>query len=529
MRKKLSIVGVAAVLLATWGQGLWAEGSAEAPQAPVVISVEVFDRSQPGFVVDNNWDTNWIGEQVKNALNMTIKWVPVPRSQEVPKLSVLMAAGDAPDLSFVYDTTTFQNWIQQGGLTALDPFIAQYGQSLVKYLGDDQMLYGRFNGKQWAVPAKRVLTPAFSGYVRKDWLDKLGMAIPANKQQFFAMLQAFKDKDPGNTGGKVIPLGIQGYGTDIGNVDWSVRMLLRSYITAETQEQRYSLWPEGCWIEPGYKDGMRKLNELYTRGLVSPDFALDKDGKQYERDLQQGKMGSAMCNYDWPYRSSPGIAAELAKNVPGGTLVPFDAFENYQGKYAKMKYATNGLFLFVPSFSKNAAGVIQYLNWMSNLEVIKILQNGIKGQQYTDEVDGIPSGKIAFDKLPDNLKFQVNDFPILVNGFEFGSPERNITAAATGYPGYESLIKQAIAIGMKDAYPPPWIDQILTMGIKYDGPVLFPKAQEIFTKTIMCKPSEFDALYDSLVKDYLASGGQAVIDEKAAAYRQMVKAGTVKE
>jgi putative aldouronate transport system substrate-binding protein len=528
MKKKLWIVGIAVILLAMSSQGLWAEGGAESASAPTTISVEVFDRSQPGLVIDNNWDTAWIGEQVKKKLNLTIKWVPVPRSQEVPKLSVLMAAGDAPDLSFVYDTTTFQNWIQQGGLTALDEPLAKYGQNLLNYMGADQMLYGKFNGKQWAVVAKRVLTPNFSGFVRKDWLDKLGMAVPTNKAQFYAMLQAFKDKDPGNTGGAVVPLGIQGIGTDIGNVDWTVRMFLRSFITKETQEQRYSLWPEGCWIEPGYKEGMRKLNELYNKGLVSPDFALDKDGKQYDRDMQQGKMGSAMGNFDWAYRSSPGIAVELAKNVPGATLVPFDAFENYEGKHAKPKYATNGLFLFVPAYSKNAAGVIKYLNWMADAGVLKVLQNGLMGQHYSEEVDGIPKGKIAFDKLPDNLKFQPNDFPILVNGFEFGSPEKNIQAASAGYPGYEKEIKQCITIAMKDAYAPPWIDQILTQGIKYNGPVLFPKAQEILTKSIMCKPADFDATYDSLVKDYLASGGQAVIDEKIAAYNQMVKAGTVK-
>jgi putative aldouronate transport system substrate-binding protein len=526
MKKKLWIIGIAVVLLAALGLTL--EFGAATPK-PVTISVEIFDRSQPGFSVDKNWDTIWIGDQVKKALNMTIKWVPVPRSQEVPKLSILMAAGDAPDMCFVYDTTTFQNWIKQGGLTALDPYLAQYGKKLLSYMGEDQMLYGKFNGKQWAVPAKRVLTPNFCSFVRKDWLDKLGMAVPTNKAQFFTMLQAFKDKDPGNTGGKVVPLGIQGTGTDIGNIDWTVRPLVRSYITAETQEQRYSLWPEGCWIEPGYKEGMRKLNELYNKGLVSPDFALDKDGKQYDRDMQQGKMGAAMGNFDWPYRSSPGIAVELAKNVPGATLIPIDPFENYQGKYAKPKYATNGIFIFVPSYSKNAAGVIQYLNWMADPAVLKILQNGIKGRHYTDEVDGVPTGKIAFDKLPDNLKFQANDYPIIANGFEFGSPEKNIAAQSAGYPGYENQIKQCITFAMRDAYAPPWIDQILTQGVKYNGPVLFPKGQEILTKSIICKPGDFDATYDSLVKDYLAAGGQAVIDEKIAAYKTMVKAGTVKE
>lgn len=525
--KKLRIIAIAVVLLAAVGLTIEfaAQGQAKTT-APVTLTVEVFDRALPGLVADNCFQSKWIQEQVKKALNIDVKFVTVPRGQEVDKLKVLMAAGDAPDVCFTYTESVITGWAADGGLTELSSYITQYGANLVKYLGQDLVNYGRWSGKQWAVPAKRVLVGAFSAFVRQDWLDKISMKVPTTNQQFYDMLQAFKDKNPGNVT-NIVPFGIQGVGTSIDNVDWTVHMLVRSFVTKETQEDRYALSNEGRWIEPGYKEGIRMLNTLYNKGLISPDFALDKDGKQYERDAIQGLMGSFIHNYDQAWRN-PNWQVELAKNVPDGKWVPMDPFVNYAGQHAKMRYAQNGLFIVVPAYSKNAAAAIAYLNWMSDPAVLKVLQNGILGKQYTEEnASGIPINKITNDKLPDDLKIQATDFPIISNGYEFGTEAKNIEAASLNYPGVQDLYKQALTIAMRDANPPPRFDVIIQNAAKYNG-VLTQKGQEIFAKSITCKPSEFDSVYDSLVKDYLAAGGQAVIDEKRAAFKAMIAAGTIK-
>ena len=38
--------------------------------------------------------------------------------------------------------------------------------------------------------------------VRKDWLDKLGIPMPETIDDWYAMLQAFRDKDPNGNGKK---------------------------------------------------------------------------------------------------------------------------------------------------------------------------------------------------------------------------------------------------------------------------------------------------------------------------------------
>ena len=55
-------------------------------------------------------------------------------------------------------------------------------------------------------------------------------------------------------------------------------------------------------------------------------------------------------------------------------------------------------------------------------------------------------------------------------------------------------------------------------------PTLNQKGADIFVKTIVCKPAEFDSLYDSMVKEYMDMGGQKIVDEKRIAYKAMVAA-----
>jgi putative aldouronate transport system substrate-binding protein len=485
------------------------------------VSVEAFDRALPGFTADNNYQTKLIQAQAKKDAKLDVTFVTVPRTQEVDKLNLLMASGEAPDISFTYAENVITKYIKDGGLVELGPLLDKYGPNIKKYAGPDLLSYGQWGGKQWAIPAKRVMTAAFAAFIRKDWLDKLGMAMPKTTDEFYKTMVAFKQKDPGNTGGKVIPFAMW---LDEKNIDWYAHMLLESFKQPISEEDRYCLNYER-WVIPGYKEGMRFLNKMYNEGLISPDFALDRDGKQYERDVVQGKVGAFINNYDNPYRQSPGWQAELTKNVSGGLFIPFDPFVNSQGKHVKMKYNPNGLFLVVPVFNKkNAVNAIKYLDWMaSKPDLIKQLENGEKGIHYLDEKDGIPMNRIPFDKLPDDKKFQWADFSIIVNGYDFGSEEKNIQAASFGYAPYEEYYKQAYKIAMADASFIPRFDVIIENEAKY-RPTLNQKGADIFVKSIVCKPAEFDALYDAMVKEYMDMGGQKIVDEKRVAYKAMTAA-----
>jgi putative aldouronate transport system substrate-binding protein len=69
----------------------------------------------------------------------------------------------------------------------------------------------------------------------------------------------------------------------------------------------------------------------------------------------------------------------------------------------------------------------------------------------------------------------------------------------------------------KDGVPPVRIanppDSLSKMGT-----MLMDKAEEMQKKLIVCKPDEFDALFDALQKEWLDMGGKQVKEDMLKAY-----------
>lgn len=490
---------------------------------PVTLKVEVFDRgSAPAGAgpVDNNFWTQWIQKNFGDPNNIKMQFIPVPRNQEVDKLNILMASGDAPDLVFTYDTTTINNYVKSGGLTDVSTLIDANGPNLKKFLGTDVLSYGIFSGKQYAIPAKRTLQFTQSSYIRKDWLDKLGLPVPKTTDEFYKTMKAFKEKDPGQTGGKVIPYD---FSTLDGTAITTPGVLISSFVKKLSEEDNYALSTANNIPEitkPGYKDGLQFLNKMNQEGLINPDFALDKDGKTLEKDVANGLVGAftALAAHQ-NLMGTGNVFDTLKKNVPGAEFVAMDPFTNEEGKSVKGIYDPIGAYLMIPKASKHAAEVVKYLDWMSKPDVLFTLQNGIEGQHYTLE-NGFPKA-ITTDEAKKTF-YNNSDIAMVINGKDFGSQEKNIEATSLAFPNYKELAKQTIINGLKDGYTMPRFDRPIDSEIKY-GKTLKDKALEAVVKSIMAKPEDFSKTFDAGVQEYLKIGGQTVTDERRAAYKDMKK------
>lgn len=502
-------------------------GTAKATSAlskeTVTLKIEMFDRGNaPAGVgsVDNNFWTQWIQKNFGDPNNIKMQFIPVPRNQEVDKLNVLMATGDAPDLVFTYDTTTINNYVKNGGLTELNTLIDQNGPNLQKFLGSDVLSYGVFSGKQYAIPAKRTLQYTQSSYIRKDWLDKLGLPVPKTTDEFYQTMKAFKEKDPGQTGGHVIPY-------DFSSLDGTLittpNVLISSFIKKMTEEDNYALStanyiPE--LLKPGYKDGVQFLNKMNQEGLINPDFALDKDGKSLQKDVANGLVGAFTALAAHPdFMGTGNVFDTLRKNVPGAEYVAMDPFTNEEGKSPKNIYDPIGMYLLIPKSSKHAAEAVKYLDWMSKPDVLFTLTNGIEGQHYTLE-NGFPKA-ITTDEAKKTF-YNNSDIAVVINGKDFGSQDKNIEAISLTYPSYKELAKQTIMNGLKDGYTLPHFDRPIDSEIKY-GKTLKEKALEAVVKSILASPADFSKTYDATTQEYRKLGGQAVTDERRAAYKEMKK------
>ncbi|WP_310226195.1 extracellular solute-binding protein [Paenibacillus qinlingensis] len=474
---------------------------------PVTLTVEVFDRGIQGQPdLNNNTWTRYINDSFGKANNAIVKFVPVPRSQEVDKLNVLMAAGDAPDISFTYDSPTVSRYAKSKGIVELNDLLAKHGKELMNYLGKTVLSYGVFEGKQVAIPAKRTSLAWGGLFIRKDWLDKLGMPVPTNRDELYNTLIAFRDKNPGGVNGVVPWVVATGSNYNFGN-------LAESFWGKQTDEEFVTM---PSWLKPGNKEELKFLNKLYNEKLISKDFALDKTGKQADADVTNGKAGFFGANWDYPLRQN--ISEPLKANVPTANLVPIDIFKNYEGKYKKLAYNENGVNVIIPKSSKNAELAIKYLNWMSDPKNLFFLQYGQEGVNHK-MVNGIPQ---VIAQTGDNLQtsYLNLDYTLVVNGAELGDQQKNIKALAASAPGLEAVAEQSYKINTTDTYTAFFYDTPNESSIKFSK-TLGDMGKLMTDQLINCKPAEFDALYDKLVAEYMAAGGQAIMDENVKIYRAM--------
>ncbi|GAA0137457.1 hypothetical protein YSY43_42980 [Paenibacillus sp. YSY-4.3] len=485
----------------------------EAKGERIKLKVELFDRNntpagQPP--ITNNFMTQYIQKNFGDPNNIDVEFVTFPRAEEVDKLNVLMASGSAPDIVFTYNKPTVQNYVKSGGLTDLGPIIDEHGTNLKKVLGPS-LPYGVFEGKQYVIPALRVIQAQTTTFIRKDWLDQLNLPLPQTTEEFVNAMRAFKEKDPGNTGGKVIPYGY---------IDVFHMMPLVNSFWKWDEISDKDLYAVPRWLQPGSKDGYQLLNQMYNEGLIDPDFAISDDFSQaFAQQVVNSIAGAGTPNTNEPVYN--GYYANLKANNPDAVLEAIDPFSTPDGKHPKPIYEPNGAFIMVPATSKNAVAAIKYLDWMSDPQNILVLQNGEEGKSYEMSADGLP---VLLD-TPEaqNLLYNYYDYCIILNGKYISTedPDKNIAANAFD-ANFKDFTVTSIQVGNNDGYTLPRVDIPVDAEIKY-AKILEDFEKEMLAKIVTAKPDQFDKIYEQKVGEYMAMGGKAVMEGKMAAYDEFYK------
>lgn len=486
----------------------------------VTLRVEMYDRSTAGFNVEDCWQLHYIQENFGNPNHIKVEWVSVSRWEEGEILSRQLAGGTAPDLCMTYGTDLLQQYIDQGGIKPLDELLAEYGQDIAPFLGDQVLQYGQFdagNGKeQYYLPARRIIVATQSMYIRQDWLDKLGMSVPTNVEELYAYLKAAKEQNLG--GERTIPFASDLYDPDpFYNWIYSLDSFIDySQVTEEDWVANYKFH----YLLPGAKEAIRWMNTFYNEGLVTEYFGIgDKD--QTKADRVQGHDGFYIGNWDDPWRQENLYQQELEKAVEGGKWVACDAFKAVDGTALHETYTAAGQALFIPESASDEAAIaaIKYLNWMVQPENLFALQNGEMGYNYTTvDENGIPTDLKNISDVDDNHKIHAVDGCPICNGFYYGSDELNYAATANGFPGYEDAVTHSLTVANEGAYEPVSFSCTIQARVDY-GSTVISKEADLLVQSVTCAPENFDATWDKYVNEILQSGGQEIIDEQRAAYQ----------
>jgi putative aldouronate transport system substrate-binding protein len=492
-------------VLALAGLPLFAEGAAEgAAGERTTLTVELFDRgNMEGNSLTEGPITQYILEHFAEPNNIDFQWKVLPRGEEESGLTLWMAAGDAPDLSFTYSWPLIFKFVQDGGVRPVDDLLEQHGQELAAWLGDHVLSYGQVGGVQYAIPSPRETIGNHGFWVRKDWLDAVGLDVPETADELHQALLTIKQQDPGNLGGDLVPMAM-----NAGLWGEAFTNLMSSFIDPSVSDDAreragygWRLYPGNTLMTaPGYLDGLRFLNKLHNEGLFHPDWALDNyETRNYWAHINAGRA-AVFSDQTWTLFSGDSLAG--ARDLPGAEWWPFD-FRNADGKRVKQTYTSAQVRNFIPATSSDpsAINVIKYLTFLIQDDPQLFLPYG-----ETRASGGDSPELMWFDKI----------FVVMGRAF---SADTYVEDTSARFPEYAERIRLNMDISVRDGRPEVKLDGVSETEARMQGTIR-EKQIEWVVRIIAAAPEDVDGLYARAVEELDELGAGKIYEELTALYDQ---------
>lgn len=494
------------------GGGRYTDYSNGFPQR-VTLEIPVYERAFEGWNVTDNFYTRWIQEQFGNKYNVDVKFVAISRSNEVQDFEQLLASRKAPDIIFHYDMPQALAYYNEGVMQELDwDEIAFYAPTYWNNMKETIQTYGIVDGKKVFFFAKRPDADNFVTLIRKDWVEKVGMKVEdlTSLEKYNEMLWKWKEA------------GIGVGAEDLKRNNYTFNYPFRDWPVDEKWRALYSDLGVADLTTEATERYLRNLNYQYNNGLIDREFYLRDDEAKRKAEFVAGKVGT----FSLYLTSNTDVIEATLKNNPEAefaVLPPYagvpEGFKPQQRAYWPFGFIM-GINHETPELERIAVWL--YLEWMSQPDNLFFLQNGVEGQNYTLDEDGIavkiPDYKGESALSPNNNK----DYWALVTEIaEYDDPEKTRKAYFRNWapPGYEYLVEDMLRYREETApYRTP--DALFTVNLekvseyKADLNALF---QELYVSIVLAPESEFDARYEEAKRIYLEAGYQEILDEKQAA------------
>lgn len=492
------------------------------------ITVEIYDRGNDGGSdPENNLYTEYIRQGMLEDHNVDVTFKKVPRWTEVDEINNLLAAGDAPDICVTYSYPTIQTYAQMGGVIDLSSYVDTYKDELPNlwnWLTETNIYWDKDpqTGTLWAIEAKLAVSNRVLTFVRQDWLDKLNMKAPTTKAEFEDMLVAFRDNADlllGADADKMIPYSVS---YDVG---WRTATLIESFIDPEISDKEYYIngFDDRKLTQNGTKEAVRLLNKWYNMGLMWDDFALYGSGDTTEDSMMKaGYVGAFTHNWDYPYRNGEdSIIANLKRQVgEDANYVAIDCFEDKNGNYTKFVSGPIDRKIFFPTTNDEPLASMLYLDWISDPEHINYLQTGDEGVTHTVTEDGAIAIQPATGDAIMNSGMNI-DYTITCNGLKLITEELTNKSRALNYPGIAAEdVLNAHTLANTDLRIGKNVNVGAIAAEEGVGDTLSSKRDIVYDNAVVASEADFDKVWDAGIADYLAAGGQAIIDERTQKWEE---------
>ncbi|MFD0693274.1 extracellular solute-binding protein [Paenibacillus sp. GCM10027628] len=311
-----------------------------------------------GDTAENNQYTRYIKD--KTNISFKLLWY-ASGADYTQKLNLAVASNDIPDIMLV-DEGTFLSLAAAGQLEDLTKVYEKYASPLTKELynstGNKAIEKATYKGKLMGIPNISVQADAMSFlWVRKDWMDKLGLPAPKSVDDIATIAKAFVEKDPDGNG-KADTIGLTGYEKAFENGGKA------SFHNFKGLFEAYNAYPTN-WVKdssgqvvygstlPETKQALGKLREMYAAGLIDKEFAIQKNE---DPAVVSGRSGMFFGPW-W----ATGIISDTFTNNPNADFTPY-LIMDAKGQKNNLMVPVSNRFIVVKKGMKNPEAAMIYAN-----------------------------------------------------------------------------------------------------------------------------------------------------------------------
>lgn len=247
------------------------------------------------------------------------------------KVSMAIVSGEIPDIMTVSDYETLKQLYENDMIADLSEAYENCASDRIKDIYDSYegrcLDTAKFDGKLIALPTTEISHGPGVLWLRKDWMDSLGLNEPKTIDDIENILMEFQTKDPGGNGeGKTVGLVMS---TDIAGTSGGAYMVNNIFALYGAYPKQWMDDGNGGAsygsIQPEMKKGLAKLSDWYEKGLIDKQMAV-RTSDDLKALLTSGQSGAVMDNWwgSWTVAET----AQLDKNAK---WVPYICPVNEEG------------------------------------------------------------------------------------------------------------------------------------------------------------------------------------------------------
>lgn len=301
------------------------------------------------------------------------------------KLQTRAATGDLPDI-FMPRGGIEKTLIEDGVIWDISEYLQTYAPNIWSRIPEEIWDVVRTSdptgkGGIYYIPNVQLFN-GYGTFIRKDWLDKLGLAVPTNQAEYVDVLRAFRDRDPnGNNEKDELPTICREFGRWMDHLFFMYDVAMyEGYPCFDVYDGQVTY----SAVTPNMKEAISFIRGLYEEGLLDNETFLNKANTLWEK-VKTDRVGSW---YHIPNGLDGMALNDLLKIEPNAdvVLLPRIAAPGYDG-YITVKQIWGPYWAFGKKDEKTLVASLKLLDWLADLDNKDEIRYGVENLHHK-VVDG---------------------------------------------------------------------------------------------------------------------------------------------